>query len=352
MIEPSIFQTLLLSWFRKYGRKQLPWQMPRTPYRVWISEIMLQQTQVATVIPYFERFMETFPTITHLAEAEQDSVLYHWAGLGYYARARNLHRTAQIVTSQLNRELPNDLKTLQSLPGIGRSTAGAILSLGYNQPAAILDGNVKRVLCRLHAIPSWPGITATHKQLWKLSEQYMSLTHPADYTQAIMDFGSLICIRHQPYCAECPFTSSCIAYQTSQVGQYPAPKPIQDRIIRKAKFLILVNSNGDILLEKRPSVGVWGGLWSIPECNTELDVNNWCKKQDLYLHLSVARPSVLHSFTHFQLEIQPILCYVEANPARIIKESARGWFAQTDIQHKGLPAPIKKLLQNIFNERI
>ncbi len=313
MIEPPIFQTFLLRWFHQYGRKNLPWQTPRTPYRVWISEIMLQQTQVATVIPFFERFVTQFPSVVQLAQAEQDTVLHLWAGLGYYARARHLHHTAKIVTTEFAEVLPNDLHILQTLPGIGRSTAAAILSLGYNQPAAILDGNVKRVLCRLHAISEWPGTTAALKQLWQLAETYMSTAYPAHYTQAMMDFGSLICTRHQPKCMQCPFTAYCIAYQTAQMEQYPIPKPVKSRPTRYTRLLVLVNSQGQILMEKRPPTGIWGGLWSLPECDIDSILEVWCKQHNLHLKSNITYPKFLHSFSHFHLEIEPVLCYVQEN---------------------------------------
>lgn len=354
MLEPEIFQKKLLEWFTKHGRQQLPWQHPRNPYRVWLSEIMLQQTQVTTVIPYFEKFTTAFPNITLLANAPLDTVLHLWAGLGYYARARHLHQTAQKITADYQGEFPNTLEALQNLPGIGRSTAGAILSLGFNQPAPILDGNVKRILCRLHAIKGWPGSTHVLKQLWNLAVYYTPHQNVASYTQAIMDFGSLVCTRHKPRCAICPFNKDCIAYRNQETNVYPTPKKLQDLPQRTAQFLILINPQGEILLEKRPPIGIWGGLWSLPECSLDSSIQEFCANN---YHCNIIKtdtqPAIMHTFSHFQLTIQPIVCYVTSSyPLNLQDNAMQGWYSYEQIQKKGLAAPIKKLLHGFQGDKL
>ena len=228
------FQQAVLGWFKHSGRSDLPWQQSINPYRVWVSEIMLQQTQVATVIPYFERFMQSFPTVDKLATAPLDNVLHHWTGLGYYARARNLHKTAQIICTTHNGQFPDDIEQLTDLPGIGRSTAGAIRSIAFKKPAAILDGNVKRVLARFAGVAGWPGKSSVHNQLWEIAESFSPQTHTADYSQAMMDLGATLCTKTSPNCCECPLATDCLANAQgnpqdfpvkSQKRNYPSKKP-------------------------------------------------------------------------------------------------------------------------------
>lgn len=345
------FQQKILFWFASSGRKHLPWQQTKSPYFIWLSEIMLQQTQVATVIPYFQRFIEYFPTLSSLAKADIDEVIRFWSGLGYYARARNLHRCAQIIEKEYSGKFPQDLLLLQKLPGIGRSTAGAILALAFNQPAAILDGNVKRVLARFHAISGWSGLSQVNKQLWTLAEQYTPKNkHIGHYTQAMMDLGSLVCTRTQPKCTECPLQGHCKAYTENSTANYPSPKPRKTNPSRAIKMVILVNEHQEILLEKRPPIGIWGGLWSLPECSIKENVKNFCKK---YYHCEIEKPIkkyplLKHTFSHFQLEIRPILIQVKQGHPPLMESDRIVWYNKHQFASKGLAAPVKKLLSHII----
>lgn len=263
----------VLNWFESHGRKNLPWQKNITPYRVWLSEIMLQQTQVTTVIPYFERFIKQFPTLKKLALANEDTVLHLWTGLGYYSRARNLLKTAKIIQKEFQSKFPTDLTTLQQLPGIGRSTAGAILALSMHQQATILDGNVKRVLSRVFALNAWQH----EKKLWAIAEALTPKKNIAAYTQAMMDLGAMICTRTKPKCTICPLQKQCIAYRHEQQTEFPGKKPKKTLPIRQIQLLLLYDNQGKILLEKRPAKGIWGGLWSLPEYN-HVDIKHFCEK--------------------------------------------------------------------------
>jgi A/G-specific adenine glycosylase len=265
MTTNTSFAEQLLIWFDQHGRNHLPWQKNRTGYRVWVSEIMLQQTQVVTVIPYFERFMERFPAAKDLAEADVDEVLSLWTGLGYYSRARNLHDSAIAIAEQHQGNMPKNIDALIALKGIGRSTAGAILSQAYNEPGIILDGNVKRLLTRLHAIEGWPGQSKIDKQLWQIATELTPNQRNADYTQAIMDIGATICKPKQPLCVACPMQARCQALALDRVASIPTPKPKKVLPHKTISVLLLKNQQGQILLEQRPSKGIWGGLWSLPE---------------------------------------------------------------------------------------
>ena len=256
----SSFAAALLAWFDQYGRKHLPWQKNRSAYRVWVSEVMLQQTQANTAITYFESFMKRFPAVADLANASQDEVLRLWAGLGYYARGRNLHKSAQVIVNHYQGSFPNTIAALTKLPGIGRSTAGAIVSLAYNQPAAILDGNAKRVLARMYAIDGWPGKAQVNKQLWALAESHTPKKRCADYTQAMMDLGATLCTRSQPGCSQCPARTQCLAFKQGNPKDYPGKKPKKRLPSKHTQFLMVINHRGEILLEKRPAVGIWGGF--------------------------------------------------------------------------------------------
>ena len=277
-IPPEIFQQKVLTWFDTNGRKNLPWQKDISPYRIWLSEIMLQQTQVTTVIPYFNQFIQRFPDIYQLAKAPVDSVLQLWAGLGYYARARNLHKTA-IIIAKNGAQFPNDLNSLMELPGIGRSTAGAILSIAFNNSHPILDGNVRRVLARVHAISGWTSSTTVSHKLWQLSSLYTPSVRCADYTQAMMDMGATLCTRSKPNCELCPIHSHCDARINNLVSKIPSPKPKKKLPIKHLVFLLLQNKDQQILLEKRPASGIWGGLWSFPEFPTLSAAQSWCQKK-------------------------------------------------------------------------
>lgn len=349
---PYEFSQRLLAWFDQHGRKDLPWQQNITPYRVWVSEIMLQQTRVATVIPYFQRFMHQFPTVQALADANEDAVLHLWSGLGYYSRARNLHQAAKLIVTQFNGELPCDIQTLMTLPGIGRSTAGAILAIAWHQPVPILDGNVKRVLTRFYALAGWPGKQTVTNQLWEKAELLTPIQRVSDYTQAIMDLGATICTRHQPQCTQCPLHTGCQAYAQQKVQDYPTPKPKRTLPTRTIRVLVLLNSHQEILLEKRPPTGVWGGLWSLPECPIDADIASWCLRYFgcRILH-TAARPSFEHTFSHFTLHITPVIAQV-ASKNCIMENTNQLWYKLRGNKKAplGLAAPIQRLLTQLQRE--
>ncbi|MDQ2694431.1 MAG: A/G-specific adenine glycosylase, partial [Pseudomonadota bacterium] len=272
------FSRRVLDWHDRHGRKNLPWQQAPTPYRVWVAEIMLQQTQVATVIPYYRRFLARFPDIAALADAPLDDVLHLWSGLGYYARARNLHRAAVILRDRHGGELPLDFAALRALPGIGRSTAGAILAQAAGRRHAILDGNVRRVLARYHAVAGWPGQAAVNDALWEYAEGHTPHDRLAAYTQAMMDLGALVCTRRRPACAACPLAGGCQAHAQGRETDYPETRPRRQLPVRATRMLLLCAATGEVLLERRPPSGVWGGLWSFPECPPAADVAGWCRE--------------------------------------------------------------------------
>jgi A/G-specific adenine glycosylase len=342
------FSQKVLAWFALHGRKQLPWQHPRDPYRVWVSEIMLQQTQVATVIDYFNRFMATFPDLKSLAEADTDQVMHHWSGLGYYARARNLHQTAKSVMAHHQGRLPDDLEMLQSLPGIGRSTAGAIRSLAFGKFATILDGNVKRVVARYFAIPGWPGQSAVSKQLWQLSEALTPRSNTADYNQAMMDLGAMVCLRSKPLCHICPLAQNCRAYKEGDIANYPGSKPKKEKPVRSIRLLILRDDQAHILLQQRPPSGIWGGLWSLPECPVDQRIETWCKRNlGIRAKLLQQLASRRHSFTHFHLDITPVLLRVEKTRKAIMDDDSMVWYNLSKPEDLGLAAPVSRILQEI-----
>jgi A/G-specific adenine glycosylase len=345
------FSAALLAWFDAHGRKDLPWQRDPTPYRVWVSEIMLQQTQVTTVIPYYLRFMERFPAIAALAAAPLDEVLHLWSGLGYYARARNLHRTACIVRDEYGGAFPADLDAMQALPGIGRSTAGAILALAHGQRHPILDGNVKRVLARYRAIEGWPGRPAVEKRLWQLAEACTPDARVGAYTQAIMDLGATLCTRSAPGCERCPLAADCDARKLGRPTAYPQAKPRQEKPERHSTLLLLSNEAGEVLLERRPPTGIWGGLWSLPEVPPdhaeEERIKDWCRDR---LRCRVDRfttlPELRHGFSHFNLRIRPLHARVLAQDAAIMEGADYVWYNGRSRAH-GLAAPIRRLLAGL-----
>ena len=338
----------LLAWYDQHGRHDLPWQQPRSPYRVWISEIMLQQTQVTTVLPYFERFVQQFPDILALANAAQDDVLHLWTGLGYYARARNLHKAAQQIRDQHHGLFPQDFDAVLALPGIGRSTAGAILAQAHQQRHPILDGNVKRVLTRLYAIEGWPGSKQVENRLWQLADEHTPQTRLADYTQAIMDLGATLCRRSQPRCEHCPLQADCKAHQLGTPSAFPHPKPRKAMPVRQTRMLILRDTQGQVLLQQRPPAGIWGGLWSFPECPAESDVTTWCAE---HLDLAIAElqpaPAFRHTFSHFHLDITPIHAQVQPIGHAAMEPSKIVWYNTRLPDARGLPAPVKALLDNL-----
>jgi A/G-specific adenine glycosylase len=335
--------TKLVRWQRIHGRHDLPWQQPRTPYRIWVSEIMLQQTQVASVIPYYTRFMTRFPDIGSLAAASQDEVLHLWSGLGYYARARNLQRTAQIIRDDHAGIVPTDLERLSSLPGIGRSTAAAILALAHGERHAILDGNVKRVLARVHTVKGWPGESRVAKKLWALAERHTPHKHVAEYTQAIMDLGATVCIRSRPRCQECPLAADCIAHCRGHEHRFPTPRPRKTLPVRRTR-LLLITCKGRILLERRPPAGIWGGLWGFPELPKGRGVAEWCRTQlRVRLQTQSVWPVLRHRFSHFHLEMQPLQLEV-SEPAGIADDCGRMWYDLGAPARVGLAAPVKQLI--------
>ena len=343
-MKSSDFQHAVLDWYQHQGRKDLPWQNPITPYRVWISEIMLQQTQVSTVIPYFERFMASFPTVTDLAKASVDEVLHHWTGLGYYARARNLHKTAQLISFEMNQQFPDTVEELIQLPGIGRSTAGAIRSIGFKQPAAILDGNVKRVLARYAAIDGWPGKTAIHNQLWDVAELYSPDQHTQEYTQAMMDLGALLCTKKSPDCGSCPIARGCKAKAEGNQALYPGKKPKKLTPVRESIFLMLRNPHGDILLQKNPPAGLWGGLWVLPQIQQRKQLEATCNQLGLSIKSEQLLAKQRHIFSHFHLDYQPLQVEVEEFCDSINENNDLVWYNPENPLLLGMPAPIKALL--------
>ena len=344
-IEPE-YATRLLAWFDRHGRHDLPWQHPRTPYHVWLSEIMLQQTQVAVVIPYFQRFIAALPDLRSLADASQDEVLALWSGLGYYARARNLHAAAKRCVELHDGGLPRDLDALIALPGIGRSTAGAILAQAWGDAAPILDGNVKRVLCRVFGIEGWPGTPAIEKKLWGIAGTLLPDARLADYTQAQMDFGATLCTRADPACAICPLQDACIALREGRVSELPSPKPGKPLPERIAHMLILEDSERRVLLQRRPPTGVWASLWSLPEHADIATARAWF---DRYLEgdfdAALSGDAVAHGFSHYRLQIHPHRIARVRQRAAVGDNDQLRWAARADLKVIGLPAPVRRLLE-------
>ena len=341
---------LLLAWFDRHGRHDLPWQHPRSLYRVWISEIMLQQTQVSTVIPYFERFMARFPDIASLARASQDEVLHLWTGLGYYARARNLHQAAQRIQDEHQGRFPRDFDAVLALPGIGLSTAGAILAQALDQRYPILDGNVKRVLTRYHAISGWPGNKAVETRLWQLADAATPSNRVADYTQAIMDLGAPVCGR-TPDCDVCRLKSSGQADAEGDPRAYPASRPRKPLPVRETLMLLLQNPEGLLLLEQRPAVGIWGGLWSLPECPAEKEPAEFCQSTlGLVMQNAQPGPRLRHSFSHFHLDIRTLRATVVTANQAVMEGRPQVWYNCEQPDVRGLPAPVKTLLADLNNQ--
>lgn len=342
------FSSRILAWFEQHGRRDLPWQQQPTPYRVWISEIMLQQTQVSTVIPYFGRFMQRFPDLQSLAAAPLDEVLHHWSGLGYYARARNLHKAADLVVQENAPELPSDLEALQALPGIGRSTAGAIVSLSAGQWAPILDGNVKRVLARHHAVDGWPGQAAVLKRLWQLAEVNTPRDRVGQYNQAMMDLGATLCTRTRPRCGDCPVAGSCLAQENGSWRNYPGRKPKKTLPQRQLQMLLLRNGAGEVLLQQRPPQGVWGGLWGFPELAAGQNPLHWCEEAGLGpASLLRELPARRHTFSHFHLDILPREILLEQPGCRVLEGPGWVWYNALQPDERGLAAPVARLLKEL-----
>lgn len=344
------FSDRILHWYDQHGRKHLPWQQAITPYRVWVSEIMLQQTQVSTVIPYFERFMAALPTIDDLASAKEDTVLHLWTGLGYYSRARNLHKAAKIVNQQYGNIFPDDIETLSSLPGIGRSTAGAVRSLAFKKPAAILDGNVKRVLARYFAIEGWPGKSQVLKQLWEKAETLKPEIRVDHYSQAMMDLGATLCTRSNPKCQLCPLAEDCQANKMATQTEFPGKKPKKALPRKSTIMLIIEDDRQQVLLEKQPNTGIWGGLWAFPQCQNDDDITATLQAAiEVCHHRRQNLPSFRHTFSHFHLEVTPIHLKFDKPIANGVGEARQLWYNMQQPDPVGLPAPIKKLISQLNN---
>lgn len=342
----SDFAAQLLAWFDIHGRHELPWQHPRSPYRVWLSEVMLQQTQVGVVAPYFQHFVEALPDLPALAAAPLDQVFALWSGLGYYSRARNLHRAAQVCVEQHAGELPQDFDALVALPGVGRSTAGAILAQAHGLRLPILDGNVRRLLCRYRGVRGWPGEAAVQKQLWSIAELLLPSTRLADYTQALMDFGATVCTRSKPVCASCPLRADCVAFNEDLVSQLPQSRVGRILPTREAIVLLLRDGDDRVLLMRRPLGGVWASLWSLPEFATRDDAGFWLRRH-ARADMEQAEPlqTIEHGFSHYRLRLHP-LQWRDAQARHAIGDTDDlRWQAADQLDLVGLPAPIRKLLQ-------
>jgi A/G-specific adenine glycosylase len=334
----SVFATRLVRWQARHGRHGLPWQRTRDPYRVWLSEVMLQQTQVATVVPYYRRFLARFPGVRALAKAELDDVLRLWSGLGYYTRARNLHAAARAVVEWHGGRFPRSRDALESLPGLGRSTAAAIAVFAFGAREAILDGNVKRVLARHFAVRGFPGDPRVAKRLWGLAEAELPARNVEAYTQGLMDLGAGICTRKRPACGECPVSGTCKAYARGKAEAYPQPRPRKAKPVRKTSMLLL-QREGEVLLEKRPPTGIWGGLWCFPEIEPSGDLSG--------KNLPVLR----HEFTHFTLDITPVLRVVQSASARAA-EPGQIWLPVEEAIGAAVPAPVRRLLVALDSGRL
>lgn len=350
------FAEILIDWQQQAGRHHLPWQQQRTAYKVWLSEIMLQQTQVSTVLPYYERFLNSFPDVQALAAAETEQVLAHWSGLGYYTRARNLHACAKRVVADYAGEFPAEPELLADLPGIGRSTAAAIAAFAYQKKAAILDGNVKRVLTRVYGIPGFPGEKAVENQLWELAESLLPEQNIIAYTQGLMDLGASLCSRNKPACQRCPMQSHCQAHLQQRTAELPERKPKRAQVTRHA-LMILLRYADQVLLEQRPEAGIWGGLLSLPEWNGMNDSGRYAldhlQPQLLQRYSSLGEISTIkeslgisHVFSHFRLEGQVIELTLSQR-SHLLQQSTQRWIALSEVAQAALPAPVKSLLLNL-----
>lgn len=339
------FAAQVIAWQRQHGRHDLPWQNTRDPYAVWVSEIMLQQTQVAAVIPYYQRFMARFPNLASLARADEDGVLQHWSGLGYYSRARNLHAAAQAVMERHGGTFPGDPEAIAALPGIGRSTAAAIAAFGFGRRGAILDGNVKRVFARHFGVDGWPGLPAVEKRLWALAESLLPEDGIEGYTQGLMDLGATLCTRSKPDCPHCPLASQCVALRTGRTAELPTPKP-RKQLPQKRTVMLLLCKGNEILLEKRPPTGIWGGLWSLPEVEIGADVGEVARTRfGVETELQQALPTHAHAFSHFRLDITPQPLLVVG--AHALQEAGAIWLDRQEAVGAAVPAPVRKILQKL-----
>lgn len=349
-VTTKVFNKAVLDWFNSQGRKDLPWQQNPTAYRVWVSEIMLQQTQVNTVIPYYKKFITKFPNLSELANASNDQVMALWSGLGYYSRARNLHRTAILLVGEQryssSHSFPETMKELESLPGIGRSTAGAILALAMQKKAAILDGNVKRVLARCFKIAGWPGKADIQKQLWQLSEQLTPDKQIRNYTQAMMDLGATVCTTKQPDCGACPLHSMCLARKDNNPEAYPGKKKKKQLPVKSQYFFLLRSEDGELLMEKRPPAGIWGGLWTPLSCDTTDTMERYLKvNYGINISDKIELAEFRHTFSHFHLQLRPVKVMV--NKINAIAESNLRWGKVDYWLEQGIPAAVRTMLLEI-----
>ena len=343
------FATRVIAWQRTHGRHDLPWQNTRDPYRIWLSEIMLQQTQVAAVMPYYLRFVAAFPDVAALARAPIDTVLAHWSGLGYYRRAHHLHAAANEIMRAHGGCFPRDAATLATLPGIGRSTAAAIAAFAFGAHEPILDGNVKRVLARHRGIAGWPGAPKIEAALWRAAEEALPARDIEAYTQGLMDLGATICARANPRCDACPVATDCVARSEARIAELPSPRP-RKALPQRAIRVLLIERGGEILFEKRPPLGIWGGLWSLPECALDDDVRNAVYARfGAQVELRDALPSIAHGFTHFALTMHPQRVSAARWPAQA-EAPGMLWLTPADAHHAALPAPIKKLLRSLVGQ--
>jgi A/G-specific adenine glycosylase len=344
--KPRSFAARLIAWQKRHGRHGLPWQGTRDPYRVWLSEIMLQQTQVATVLPYYERFLAAFPDVRALAAAPLDRVLEHWGGLGYYRRAHHLHAAAKAIVANHGGAYPRDPETISTLPGVGRSTAAAIAAFAFGARAAILEGNVKRVLARHRGIAGWPGTPKVEAKLWRTAEALLPRTNIETYTQALMDLGATVCTRSSPRCDVCPVARDCVARLEGRIGKLPSPRPRQALPQRAVRVLVLERA-GTILLEKRPPTGIWGGLWSLPEVPVDADVVSHCLTQwGARVAAGAELAPIEHGFSHYRLTLLPQRIAVRSWPPRA-EAPGRVWLTREDALAAALPAPIRVLLRSL-----
>ncbi|MDH5710876.1 MAG: A/G-specific adenine glycosylase [Gammaproteobacteria bacterium] len=339
------FARQVLDWFDQHGRHDLPWQQNRSLYKVWLAEVMLQQTQVATVIPYYQKFLTKFPSISSLASASLDDVLTLWAGLGYYSRARNLHMAAVIINQEYGGAFPQQFEEALALPGIGRSTAGAILAQSLGQRHAILDGNVKRVLSRYFEIEGWYGKKSVENKLWEKAEACTPNERLADYTQAMMDLGATVCTRSSPDCALCPLLRACRAYKNQRVNELPTRKPKKHLPVKNVRMLLLMNTEGHIMLEKRPPSGIWGGLWSLPELALDEDIAGQCElRWGCRIKNIEDQAEFRHTFSHYHLDITPCRVKVEAVAASV-GDNEQQWCNAGQVGSYAVATPVAKILR-------
>ncbi|MDV5227887.1 A/G-specific adenine glycosylase [Providencia rettgeri] len=344
-MEAQQFSLAVLNWYHKYGRKTLPWQKEKTSYHVWLSEVMLQQTQVSTVIPYFEKFISRFPDVKALADAPLDEVLHLWTGLGYYARARNLHKAAKVIAEQFQGQFPTTFDDVVALPGVGRSTAGAILSLSQQQNYPILDGNVKRVLARCYAVDGWPGKKEVENRLWEISTHVTPNEGVEFFNQAMMDLGAMVCTRSKPKCELCPLNLGCVAYANHSWQNYPGKKPKQKIPEKTAWFLILQYEN-QVWLEQRPPSGIWGGLFAFPQFETQQLMNQWLTQSGIKHDVPEQLIAFRHTFSHFHLDIIPVKVSIQAFTSAM--DEGKGlWYNLNLGATIGLAAPVESLLQQL-----